>query len=184
MNKRWTKQDIWRAALRAAAAVAAGGATAACVELDMPVVGQASAASDGATEGLALDSAAQDGVAQDGVAQDGVAQTGGADAGVALGAGQADAGVGSADAGQASADSGVAAADSGQDAQGGDVAAADHCNGIDGWERYAACCDANGWDYKKGCMAWGPPAPPAADPALLASLLQQLRADLGARGVA
>ncbi|MCA9526511.1 MAG: hypothetical protein KC549_09490 [Myxococcales bacterium] len=26
---------------------------------------------------------------------------------------------------------------------------------------YAACCDAVNWDFDAGCMAWGPPVPPA-----------------------
>ncbi len=30
-------------------------------------------------------------------------------------------------------------------------------------EEYFACCDANGWDFTKGCAAWGPPAPPAME---------------------
>lgn len=43
------------------------------------------------------------------------------------------------------------------------VAVADEprCSMKDGWERYAACCKEMNWDFKAGCMAWGPPAPPA-----------------------
>ena len=26
---------------------------------------------------------------------------------------------------------------------------------------YAACCDAHNWAFEAGCMAWGPPMPPA-----------------------
>lgn len=26
---------------------------------------------------------------------------------------------------------------------------------------YLACCERIGWDWDKGCAAWGPPAPPA-----------------------
>jgi hypothetical protein len=29
------------------------------------------------------------------------------------------------------------------------------------WEAYSACCEAIGWDWSRGCEAWGPPAPPA-----------------------
>ena len=39
------------------------------------------------------------------------------------------------------------------------------------WERYQKCCDENGWDWKKGCMAWGPPPPPSMDERLLRALL-------------
>ncbi len=183
MNRCWTKQDIWRAALRAATAVAAGGAAAACVELDVPVAGQASASSDGSADGVAQDGGAD--------SQGSRGAVGGDDVPVANDAGRAgqdtavaaDAGAAGADSGQASADSAAVAADSGQGTQGGDVAATDRCDGIEDWDRYAACCDANGWDYQKGCMAWGPPAPPAVLPGQLASLLQQLRADLSAGGV-
>lgn len=31
----------------------------------------------------------------------------------------------------------------------------------DDWEAYAACCETVNWDYNAGCMAWGPPVPPA-----------------------
>jgi hypothetical protein len=34
------------------------------------------------------------------------------------------------------------------------------------WARYAACCDAVGWDFNQGCMAWGPPVPPALEVAV------------------
>jgi len=27
-------------------------------------------------------------------------------------------------------------------------------------EAWIECCDAIGWDWDKGCAAWGPPAPP------------------------
>lgn len=27
---------------------------------------------------------------------------------------------------------------------------------------YAACCERLGWDWERGCAAWGPPAPPSA----------------------
>lgn len=45
-----------------------------------------------------------------------------------------------------------------------DVSAVDgarRCDPKDGWKEYEACCEAIGWDFKQGCMAWGPPAPAA-----------------------
>jgi hypothetical protein len=33
----------------------------------------------------------------------------------------------------------------------------------DVWARYQACCEAVGWDWNQGCMAWGPPVPPAME---------------------
>lgn len=27
-------------------------------------------------------------------------------------------------------------------------------------DEYVACCEAIGWDWDRGCAAWGPPAPP------------------------
>ena len=30
-------------------------------------------------------------------------------------------------------------------------------------QTYAACCDALGWDWERGCQAWGPPAPPSLE---------------------
>lgn len=30
-----------------------------------------------------------------------------------------------------------------------------------GWEAYQACCDENGWDWERGCAAWGPFVPPS-----------------------
>lgn len=29
------------------------------------------------------------------------------------------------------------------------------------WEAYAACCEKVSWSFEAGCMAWGPPVPPA-----------------------
>lgn len=31
------------------------------------------------------------------------------------------------------------------------------------WEDYVACCDAIGWDWNRGCAAWGPPVPPSLE---------------------
>ena len=28
------------------------------------------------------------------------------------------------------------------------------------WEDYVKCCDMYNWDPNRGCLAWGPPAPP------------------------
>ena len=28
---------------------------------------------------------------------------------------------------------------------------------------YLACCERIGWDWNRGCAAWGPPAPPALE---------------------
>jgi hypothetical protein len=33
----------------------------------------------------------------------------------------------------------------------------------DAWKQYQACCEANGWDWNRGCQAWGPPVPPEAE---------------------
>lgn len=31
------------------------------------------------------------------------------------------------------------------------------------WEAYVACCEAIGWDWERGCAAWGPPVPPTME---------------------
>lgn len=31
------------------------------------------------------------------------------------------------------------------------------------WERYVECCQRIGWDWDRGCAAWGPPVPPALE---------------------
>jgi hypothetical protein len=31
------------------------------------------------------------------------------------------------------------------------------------WEAYLACCEAIGWDWNRGCAAWGPPVPPSLE---------------------
>jgi hypothetical protein len=28
------------------------------------------------------------------------------------------------------------------------------------WEAYSRCCDENGWNWERGCTAWGPFVPP------------------------
>ena len=35
------------------------------------------------------------------------------------------------------------------------------CDSTWEWERFSECCDANGWDFERGCTAWGPFVPPA-----------------------
>lgn len=32
-----------------------------------------------------------------------------------------------------------------------------------GWRDYLACCERIGWDWDRGCAAWGPPVPPALE---------------------
>jgi len=51
----------------------------------------------------------------------------------------------------------AAMADAGTDA----AADAGRCDPAGDWEEYTACCDANGWNWDWGCMAWGPFVPPA-----------------------
>ena len=41
------------------------------------------------------------------------------------------------------------------------VASAEICDSTGDWEAYQACCAENGWDWERGCMAWGPFVPPA-----------------------
>ncbi|MGE0786238.1 MAG: hypothetical protein AB7S26_11155 [Sandaracinaceae bacterium] len=65
------------------------------------------------------------------------------------------------DAGPELADAGIdagvgAGVDAGVDA--GDVL----CDVSDEWEEYQRCCDAIGWDFDRGCYAWGPYVPPGA----------------------
>lgn len=62
----------------------------------------------------------------------------------------------------------VADAGSGEDASidGGDVADASDGGLIcvldeQNWEAYSACCEKVSWSFEAGCMAWGPPVPPA-----------------------
>lgn len=44
-------------------------------------------------------------------------------------------------------------------------AGADFCDmGSLSTEDYLACCERIGWDWERGCAAWGPPAPPSLDP--------------------
>jgi hypothetical protein len=57
------------------------------------------------------------------------------------------------------ADAEAPARDGGVDAA---VADAGFCVvGDAGWEAYQECCDAIGWDWERGCAAWGPFVPPA-----------------------
>lgn len=65
----------------------------------------------------------------------------------------------------------VAATDAGVALDAGQAGSADASSGADAgavtcnseMEDYAACCAAIGWDWERGCMAWGPPVPPAAE---------------------
>ncbi len=41
-----------------------------------------------------------------------------------------------------------------------DAALADAAGACAAGDDWAACCEANGWDWDAGCMAWGPPVPP------------------------
>jgi len=57
-----------------------------------------------------------------------------------------------------------AVGDAGVDAEALDGALASdagRCDPAGDWEEYSACCDANGWNWDWGCMAWGPFVPPA-----------------------
>jgi len=36
-------------------------------------------------------------------------------------------------------------------------------NGGQDWDAYTKCCDAQNWDFKAGCEAWGPPMPPSME---------------------
>lgn len=60
------------------------------------------------------------------------------------------------DAGEA--DALVAETDAGSD---GGVADEGLCDITWDWERYNDCCALNGWDWNRGCAAWGPFVPPA-----------------------
>lgn len=143
MREPLTRAEIRRRALRAATAVAASVAVNGCADLDVPVYGASSA----------------DGVGT----QDGVTAADGA--GFALDAGAADRG------GPFSIGGG--AADVAADVAAADADDRDNCKELmqGDWGRYQKCCDENGWDWNKGCMAWGPPPPPAMDERLLRSLL-------------
>lgn len=44
--------------------------------------------------------------------------------------------------------------------------AAENCertSSEDSWEAYLACCERIGWDWDRGCAAWGPPVPPSLE---------------------
>lgn len=61
-------------------------------------------------------------------------------------------------------DSGLDAGfDAGFDA--GAVADAGICDFEGDFEEYSRCCEANGWAFDLGCMAWGPYVPPGAQAA-------------------
>ena len=37
----------------------------------------------------------------------------------------------------------------------------DRTTSEESWEEYLACCQRIGWDWDRGCAAWGPPVPPS-----------------------
>ena len=148
LRKRLLRPEIRRRALHAATAVAVGAA-AGCGALDEPVAGAANL----------YDTTANDG--QGGL--DGVA---GADAGRT----QPDASTIATRVADAGSRPDVAA-DAGTTEV---VTTGSVCRQDADWESYTRCCQANGWDWNKGCMAWGPPAPPEIDEAWMASLIQGL----------
>lgn len=62
-----------------------------------------------------------------------------------------DAGMPNIDAGMPNIDAGMPPMDAGLDCD----------QATQSQEDYLACCEANGWDWNRGCAAWGPPCPPA-----------------------
>lgn len=165
------RSEIRRRALRVATAVAAGATFAGCGATDLPVSG--ATAVDGASHdgGGTLDAAGQDVAASDvGEPDASAVDTGAADTGAADTAVSDTAGDDGAVSDTAAADSVV------DDAAVADAAATDtaempepECSTNLPWEEYVACCDEVNWDFDKGCMAWGPPAPPSS--ARLAELM-------------
>lgn len=129
----WTsrRNDLRTRALRAAAKVALLGAGFGC--------------GTAATEGLEAQGGGPD------EAPDAGATQGSADAGPEVDAG----GVVVSDAGVV--DSGLPV-----DAGARPDAGGEFCDiGTLSNEEYLACCERIGWDWDRGCAAWGPPAPPA-----------------------
>lgn len=168
------RAEIRRRALRAAMAVSVTGAAACSAPVDA-VQGPAAGA-DTTVEGGSLrrsDTASADGAAEttgrnapDVAAQDSAADTVDSAADMAAVDVQApDVAAPDGVALDAAVDAGGDAADAGADgpdAKTGDVAdAGPLCDSTQPWDVYKACCDRNGWDWDKGCMAWGPPVPPA-----------------------
>lgn len=43
------------------------------------------------------------------------------------------------------------------------VETCEHIIGKESWEEYLACCERIGWDWDRGCAAWGPPVPPSLE---------------------
>ena len=161
--KRLLRPEIRRRALRAATAVAVG-AVAGCGSIDDAVVGAAYVDATAGADGQVGMGRAQD--AATGHTVDG-------------GRSPLDGGAAMADAGVSGADS--TASDAGSvtplDAIVGgtsDASTGVVCKSTDDWKDFQRCCDENGWDWNKGCMAWGPPAPPALDDAVLAALIAGL----------
>ncbi len=190
LRPRLLRPEIRRRALRAAAAVAVGAA-AGCVTVDEPVTSAAHLSDATANDGQGgLDGV---GGADAGRTQRPISTLASRAADASSGADTAafdDAGAaatpdsgGAADSG--AADSGAADSGGGADAGSQSDATADAgpaqvvttgsvCRQEAGWESYSRCCQANGWDWNKGCMAWGPPAPPEVDEAWMAALIHGL----------
>jgi hypothetical protein len=80
-----------------------------------------------------------------------VAVAGAGGAGNAPGAGGADSANGGANGAGGANGGGGAVADAGPDVE-------TNCSGS---SNYVACCNAVEWSWDAGCMAWGPPMPPA-----------------------
>ncbi len=196
LPRRLLRSEVRRRALRAATAVAVGAA-AGCSASDVPVTGEAEPTAHvdaGAMAGVDAVGGPDGAFGSDtGSAPDadpGADASNGrtelADAGRGQDAGGPDTqAAGSPEAGGPDAGAPDAgASDSGGDA-GGDALAAQVCNSLMGWEDYKRCCDDHNWAFNKGCMAWGPPAPPALSAARLAALLPLAsRDDLTARRAA
>jgi hypothetical protein len=69
-----------------------------------------------------------------------------------------------ADVGEASvapADASLSADAGAADATPGD--AGETCNAVQGTPEWTACCNRIGWDWRRGCEAWGPFVPPAME---------------------
>ena len=185
LPKNLLRPEIRRRALRAATAVAVG-AIAGCGSLDEPVAGAQYADASAGADGVIAMRGGSDTTARTPLDAGRVAADAGstaADAGavatdsVATDSVATDTGSRAVDAGTTGTDTSPARA---SDATAGDIKGGTTtgvvCASSDGWEDYKRCCDDNGWDWNKGCSAWGPPAPPMLDEAALAALISGLHA--------
>ncbi|MBI4815034.1 MAG: hypothetical protein HY791_02170 [Deltaproteobacteria bacterium] len=151
---RLSKNEVRLRALKAAAGVALFTGAVACGELPTQnLAGRGSPHVEPADEQLTPDAGATTSDAQPSASyRDATARTEVVppDAGLvaALDSGLLDSGVEVADAGDTDAES---------------VDAGDNCFGLEGTgEDWFACCERIGWDWNRGCQAWGPPVPPEA----------------------